>query len=207
MKAPTMSKRIWLVISTVAVIGGFFGYYFFVYMETRKIDLEAKKFRTLEQYAENIKNAYDERTKRLFKSRTSECVDTLDCIPVTKFDDLRKSTILRRSTIKGIDFARLKRLGVGSETCVPITKARKVLSSIRSREELVRVEKFLFVGFNCVSSDSLKEARDIVMEPVVKQSDFSDLVFEVNSVIERQTFQNSIDTSIVNTILRKENAA
>jgi hypothetical protein len=45
MKAPSISRRIWIVISTVAVIGGFFAYYFFVYMEARREELEAKKFR------------------------------------------------------------------------------------------------------------------------------------------------------------------
>ena len=74
MKAPTISRRIWIVISTVAVIGGFFAYYFFVYMEARRAELEAKKFRALAQYADNIKGAYGERTKTLIlRYSTGEC--------------------------------------------------------------------------------------------------------------------------------------
>jgi len=74
MKAPTISRRIWLIVSTVAVIGGFFAYYFFVYTEGRRVELEAKKFRAMAQYAENIKGAYAERTKKIFqKLESSEC--------------------------------------------------------------------------------------------------------------------------------------
>ena len=57
MKAPSIPRRTWLIASTVAVIGGFFAYYFFVYMEARRADLEAKKFRALAQYADNIRGS------------------------------------------------------------------------------------------------------------------------------------------------------
>jgi hypothetical protein len=67
MKAPSISRRIWIVVSTVAVIGGFFADYFFVYMEARREELEAKKFRTLAQYADNIRESYAERTKKIKK--------------------------------------------------------------------------------------------------------------------------------------------
>jgi hypothetical protein len=69
------------------------------------------------------------------------------------------------------------------------------------------LENLFYDQLQCINPDSLKKARADVTEPIVKQSDFSDIVFEVNSVIERQTFQNSIDTAILNSILRKENAA
>lgn len=68
MKIPTISRKIWLVISTLAIVGGFFSFYFLVYMKDKQMDLEAKKFRTLNQYAENIANAYPELTKKKIDS-------------------------------------------------------------------------------------------------------------------------------------------
>ena len=141
MKAPTISRRIWLIASTVAVIGGLFAYYFFVYMEARRVELEAKKFRALAQYAENISEAYAERTKKIYQEfdASTEC--------------------LTDSVIK----------------CVPIER--------------------------------LKQARFQVVEPIVAQSDFSELVFEVKNHIERQTFKNSIDAIVVSKILNKDDAS
>ena len=43
MKAPSIPRRTRLIASTVAVIGGFFAYYFFVYMEASRVELEAEK--------------------------------------------------------------------------------------------------------------------------------------------------------------------
>jgi hypothetical protein len=93
MKAPTIPRRIWLIASTIAVIGAFFAYYFFVYMESRRAELEAKKFRALAQYADNIKGAYAERTKKFFqKFLSGECPDKTrdDCDSVK---ELRKARV------------------------------------------------------------------------------------------------------------------
>ena len=132
MKAPSVSRRIWLIVSTVAVIGGFFAYYFFVYMEARREELEAKKFRALAQYVDNIRAAYGERAKKLYE---------------------------------------------------PCLRAPRKDCHTQPAE--------------------LREARLKVIEPIIGQSDFSELVFEVNDKIERQTFRNSINESIVDTLLKK----
>jgi hypothetical protein len=122
MKAPTISRRIWLVASTVAVIGGLFAYYFFVYMEARKVELEAKKFRALAQYAVNIKNAYAERTKK-FASVPGSCVpDPLKCIPI----DLLK--IVHADTIKDLGIKQQKNES-GSPECVALRKGEEGTSS------------------------------------------------------------------------------
>ena len=111
MKAPSIPRRTWLIASTVAVIGGFFAYYFFVYMEARRADLEAKKFRALAQYADNIRGAYGERTKKLILRYSSgECREGLkkrpaDCDSDIEFRQARLDVI--KSVIAQSDFSEL----------------------------------------------------------------------------------------------------
>jgi len=131
MKIQSLSQRLWLVMSTIAITGGFFAYYFLVYMKDRQIELEAKKFRELNQYAENIKEGFREHTKR----------------------------------------------------------------SIR-----------VYGSFECIPPGTLEKARLEVIKPIVQESDFSELLFEVESAIEYQTFANIIDPGVVQSILSKENA-
>lgn len=62
MKTPHISKRIWMAISTAAVIGILFVFYLMIYIPERERELNNKKFRTLQQAGENFfnrKKAYE----------------------------------------------------------------------------------------------------------------------------------------------------
>ena len=54
MKLPTLSKRFWIICSTLLVIGTVFAYYLLVYVEGREQKLRQDKYRALERLGENM---------------------------------------------------------------------------------------------------------------------------------------------------------
>ena len=54
MKLPTLSKRFWIICSTLLVIGTVFAYYLLVYVEGREKKLRQDKYRALERLGENM---------------------------------------------------------------------------------------------------------------------------------------------------------
>ena len=54
MKLPTLSKRFWIICSTLLVIGTLFAYYLLVYVEGREKKLRQDKYRALERLGENM---------------------------------------------------------------------------------------------------------------------------------------------------------
>ncbi len=54
MKIPSVSKKFWIVVATIAIVTVLFAYYLLVYVKGKKEDLIARNFRALEQVGMNI---------------------------------------------------------------------------------------------------------------------------------------------------------
>ena len=67
MKAISLSRKFWILFSTIFIVAAIFGFYFLVYVSAREDDLKEKKFRALEQYAINIKESYKESSKKILE--------------------------------------------------------------------------------------------------------------------------------------------
>jgi len=112
MKLPTLSKRFWIICSTLLVIGTVFAYYLLVYVEGREQKLRQDKYRALERLGENMIQTRENYHKAIELSwlRTRAIIDTLqhqfygnrNSLERARATDRHKSDLLD-STRKRID--------------------------------------------------------------------------------------------------------
>lgn len=69
MKFPTLSRRFWIALTTLAVIGTLFAYYLLVYVGAREEKLRTDKYRALTRYGENMVKARVDYGMALERSR------------------------------------------------------------------------------------------------------------------------------------------
>ncbi len=153
MSIPVVSKRVWLSLSTILIVATLFSYYFLVYMKDREVELKQRKFRVLNQYAENLKQSHHDHTKKLkielsIKGKTTKERDSIKI----KIDSAKHEII--RPLFNESDFTELLFEVEGSildqtfknvlneETLDSLLKS-KDLSTVRMTEYVVNNETFL----------------------------------------------------------------
>ena len=84
MKFPSLSRKFWVAITTLLVIGGLFAYYLLVYVHGREEKLREEKYRALARYGENMVAMRSDYAKTIVRSwsRAKEYLEGKKRIPV-----------------------------------------------------------------------------------------------------------------------------
>ncbi|SHG69394.1 hypothetical protein SAMN04488109_1435 [Chryseolinea serpens] len=84
MKFPSLSRKFWVAITTLLVIGGLFAYYLLVYVHGREEKLREEKYRALARYGENMVAMRSDYAKTIVRSwsRAKEYLEGKKKIPV-----------------------------------------------------------------------------------------------------------------------------
>ncbi len=109
MKSITLSRKFWILFSTIFIVAAVFAFYFLVYVAAQEAELREKKFRALAQYAININESYREASKKILTERRREIEakkgdpDRIDSLANTKLWKAKQEIVNRQAKDDAFD--------------------------------------------------------------------------------------------------------
>ncbi|HYI77422.1 MAG TPA: hypothetical protein VEW65_07355, partial [Chryseolinea sp.] len=150
MKLPTVSKRTWIICSTLLVIGTLFAYYLLVYVGAREEKLRQDKYRALERLGKNMINT----RQNYHKAIELSWLRTRGVIP--KLQDQF--------------FAEQKRLRASNPLKLDLLEARNRLDTTRNRiDQLIKQDD--------IRDDLIREKLIDIRDDIGKTASDSNLAF------------------------------